>query len=62
MSRPPKLTDTQKLRLSKLDPQLKNAVQSHNFELAKSILIDLQQVLKPGGLFNFNINSLFIRC
>lgn len=52
MSRPPKLTDTQKLRLSKLDPQLKNAVQSHNFELAKSILIDLQQVLKPTGHIN----------
>lgn len=49
MPRPPKLTDIQRARLSTLDKQLCRAICSRNFEIAKSIVADIQTLLRPTG-------------
>ena len=49
MARPPKLTDIQKQRLARLEPQLKEAVTRRDFPAAKRIVADIQSVLKPTG-------------
>lgn len=47
--RPPKLTDKQKERLQILEPKLKTAILERNFETAKSLVVDLQSVLRKTG-------------
>lgn len=49
MSQPPKLTEVQKNRLKKLEPQLRNAVYKKDLESAKRIVKDIQDILKPTG-------------
>ena len=49
MARPPKLTDIQKQRLARLEPQLKKAITRRDFSAAKRIVADIQSVLKPTG-------------
>lgn len=47
--RPPKLTEKQKERLKVLEPKLKKAISERNFGVAKSLVVDLQSLLKPTG-------------
>lgn len=47
--RPPKLTDRQKQRLKVLEPKLKVAISNRDFSTAKSLVADLQALLKPTG-------------
>lgn len=47
--RPPKLTDKQKERLKVLEPKLKIAILERDFETAKSLVIDLQNLLRKTG-------------
>lgn len=47
--RPPKLTDKQKERLKILEPKLKEAIAERNFGVAKSLVVDLQSLLRPTG-------------
>ncbi|TMU50744.1 hypothetical protein [Flagellimonas algicola] len=47
--RPPKLTDKQKERLYILEPKLKEAIVDGNFSVAKSLVVDLQSILRPTG-------------
>jgi len=49
MARPPKLTDLQKERLARLEPQLKVAVIEKDFKTAKRIVADIQAFLRPTG-------------
>lgn len=49
MPRQPKLTDLQKERLSILEPQLKLAICEKDFNSAKSIVADIQSLLRPTG-------------
>lgn len=49
MSKPPKLTDIQKNRLSLLEPKLRNAVRLGDYSLAKTIAQDIQSVLRQSG-------------
>lgn len=49
MSRPHKLTEIQKERLSRLEPQLKFAVEDKDFDTAKRIVADIQEFLRPTG-------------
>jgi len=49
MSRPPKLTEIQKERLGRLEPQLKLAVAEKDFDSAKQIVSDIQDFLRPTG-------------
>jgi tetratricopeptide (TPR) repeat protein len=49
MARPNKLTEIQKERLARLEPQLKLAVLEKNFENAKRIVSDIQDFLRPSG-------------
>ena len=45
----PKLTNQQKVRLNKLEPQLKKAAINGELRLAKHIVLDLQDILRPTG-------------
>ncbi|MBU1053844.1 MAG: hypothetical protein KKC46_08445 [Proteobacteria bacterium] len=45
----PKLTENQKKRLSILEPKLRNTVKIGNYNLAKTITIDIQGVLRQSG-------------
>lgn len=47
--RPPKLTDKQKERLQALEPKLMEAIAERNFGVAKSLVVDLQNLLRPTG-------------
>lgn len=49
MARPPRLTDSQKERLSVLEPALKAAVYSADYKRAKAIAADIQDVLRATG-------------
>lgn len=49
MVKPPKLTEIQKRRLSVLEPKLRNAVRMSNYNLAKSITCEIQEVLRNTG-------------
>jgi len=49
MARPPKLTEIQKERLGRLEPQLKLAVAEKDFETAKRIVADIQDFIRPTG-------------
>ncbi len=49
MARPPKLTKQQKRRLKILEPNLRNAVKNGNYELAKQIVYDIQNLLRQSG-------------
>jgi hypothetical protein len=49
MRRPPPLTDSQKVRLSKLEPALRDAVRRGDYEFAKRVTADIQVVLRPTG-------------
>lgn len=55
--RPPKLTDKQKERLKILEPKLKEAIAERNFEIAKSLVVDLQSLLRPTRHFTRLIQS-----
>lgn len=55
--KPPKLTETQKRRLKVLEPKLKVAISNRDFPTAKSLVVDLQNLLKPTGHFNRLIQS-----
>ncbi|PTB97204.1 hypothetical protein C9994_03910 [Marivirga lumbricoides] len=46
---PPKLTNQQKERLKRLEPALKEAALAGDLERAKSLVIDIQNVLRPTG-------------
>jgi len=46
------LTETQKRRLKKLGPQLDKAINKQDIESAKTIIQDLQGLLRPTGHFN----------
>lgn len=52
MSIPPKLTEIQKERLGRLEPQLKLAVAEKDFDTAKLIVSDIQNFLRPTGHLN----------
>lgn len=45
----PNLTENQKARLSRLEPQLRNAAQKGDLAMAKRLLLDIQGVLRPTG-------------
>lgn len=49
MPTPPPLTDVQKRRLATLEPALREAVYTANYEAAKAIAADLQSVLRSSG-------------
>lgn len=49
MARPPKLTQLQKERLGRLEPQLKLAVAEKDFDKAKRVVADIQEFLRPTG-------------
>jgi len=49
MARPPRLTEIQKERLARLEPQLKIAVAEKDFGTAKKIVSDIQEFLRPTG-------------
>lgn len=49
MAKPPNLTKQQKTRLQVLEPQLKVAVKNKDFSLAKKIVSDIQDILRPTG-------------
>ena len=49
MARAPKLTELQKERLRRLEPQLKLAVAEKDIESAKRIVADIQSFLRPTG-------------
>lgn len=49
MPKPPPLTEQQKTRLRRLEPQLRAAAHRGDFEAAKQIAVDLQQILRPTG-------------
>ena len=44
-----KLTDKQKTKLSKLQSQFKEAVKERDFEQAKSVTTEIQDILRPAG-------------
>ncbi len=46
---PPKLTEQQKERLKRLEPALKAAALVGDLERAKSLVVDIQNVLRPTG-------------
>lgn len=45
----PKLTDIQKKRLAYLEPRMKNAVRMRDYALAKTIALDIQNLLRRTG-------------
>lgn len=47
--RPPKLTEEQKRRLKRLEPKFLNSIKEKEFETAKSLAFDIQNVLRPTG-------------
>ena len=49
MSRPPNLTDEQKEKLNRLEPALKDAAKKGDYNFAKSITHDIQNILRPTG-------------
>lgn len=49
MATPPKLSEAQKRRLSYLEPRLKSAARSGDFEKAKIIINDIQSLLRESG-------------
>lgn len=49
MPRPPKLSESQRSRLGRLEPELRSAVRSGDYERAKRLLADIQAVLRPSG-------------
>jgi hypothetical protein len=49
MNRPPNLTESQKKRLKVLEPALREAVKLGNYERAKLITHDIQELLRPTG-------------
>lgn len=49
MPKPPPLTEQQRTRLRRLEPQLRAAASRGDFEQAKRISVDLQQLLRPTG-------------
>jgi hypothetical protein len=49
MSKPPPLTDTQRNRLSILEPALRNAVALGDYDSAKRLVLDIQNLLRPTG-------------
>ena len=55
--RPPKLTDKQKERLHILEPKLKKAIADRDLGAAKSLVVDLQNLLRPTGHFTRLIQS-----
>jgi len=46
---PPNLTQSQKEKLKRLEPQLKLAVAEKNLGIAKTVVFDIQNILKPTG-------------
>ncbi len=46
---PPKLTEQQKVRLKRLEPALKEAALVGDLERAKSLVVDIQNILRPTG-------------
>lgn len=53
----PKLTEIQKRRLKVLEPKLKVAISKRDFQTAKTLALDLQNLLKPTGHFTRLIQS-----
>lgn len=49
MPRPPKLTDLQREKLSRLEPRLREASRTGDFDSAKRHTLDIQNVLRPTG-------------
>ena len=49
MSTPPKLSETQKRRLATLEPALRNAVRLGDYQTAKQVTLDIQDLLRPTG-------------
>ena len=49
MPKPPKLTEQQKRRLKILEPNLRNAVQNGDYDLAKQIVNEIQSLLRQSG-------------
>lgn len=47
--KPPKLTEKQKERLRILEPKLKLAISERDYNTAKSLVVDLQSLLRPTG-------------
>lgn len=47
--KPPKLTDKQKERLRILEPKLKSAISERDYNTTKSLIVDLQSLLRPTG-------------
>lgn len=47
MEKPPKLTEEQKNKLKILEPKLRQAVYKGNYEYAKEIVLDIQNLLRP---------------
>ncbi len=49
MPRPPKLTEKQRQRLKILEPKLQMAITKRNLVAAKSLVVDIQELLRPTG-------------
>jgi hypothetical protein len=49
MNRPPNLTDEQKRRLGRLEPVLRDAARRGDYETAKRVTADIQEVLRATG-------------
>lgn len=49
MHKPPKLTQMQKEKLAKLEPDLRRSVKLGNYNLAKQIAMDIQSILRSTG-------------
>jgi hypothetical protein len=49
MTRPPNLSETQRTRLKRLEPALRDAVRRGDYEAAKHITADIQAMLRPTG-------------
>jgi hypothetical protein len=49
MAKPPPLTDTQKVRLHRLEPALRRAAEKGDLKKAKALAADIQEVLRPTG-------------
>lgn len=49
MPRPPKLTNSQKSALHRLEPKLRDAVRKRDFDSAKACVNELQSILRPTG-------------
>jgi hypothetical protein len=49
MSKPPLLTDAQKIRLAVLEPALRAAVYAADYKTAKLFAVDIQDLLRATG-------------